>query len=166
MWTYSRVGPVKRRVLCMDCVSEKLPIWSLASDRLTAALTAALMEVIRMNMYGFTFKCHLQHTKAPKNGMRRAEAEANKCCVHNPPAKESYKYFSFFFVSPRKKKRDVTWQLQVASCSSNWSPIFAQANFAEAEMQSMIWLSSCALVFVFVYASAHSIIASWMRLKE
>lgn len=104
MWTYSRVGPVKRRVLCMDCVSEKLPIWSLASDRLTAALTAALMEVIRMNMYGFTFKCHLQHTKAPKNGMRRAETEANKCCVHNPPAKESYKYFSFFFVSPRKKR--------------------------------------------------------------
>lgn len=87
----------------MDCVSEKLPIWSLASGRLTAALTAALMEVIRMNMYGFTFKCHLQHTKAPKNGMRRAETEANKCCVHNPPAKESYKYFSFF-VSSRQKR--------------------------------------------------------------
>lgn len=71
-----------------------------------------------------------------------------------------------FFLSPLEKKRDVTWQLQVASCSSNWSPIFAQANFAEAEMQSMIWLSSCALVFVFLYASAHSIIATWVRLKE
>lgn len=113
MWTYSRVGPVKRRVLWMDCVSEKLPIWSLASDRLTAALTAALMEVIRMNMYGFTFKCHLQHTKAPKNGMRRAETEANKCCVHNPPAKESYKYFSFFLSPLDKKER---CYMTVTSC--------------------------------------------------
>lgn len=54
---------------------------------LAAALTDALMELSHMNMYGI--ECHLQHTKAPKNGMRRAETEVNKCCVHNPPAKES-----------------------------------------------------------------------------
>lgn len=90
------------------------------------------------------------------------------------PAKESYKNI-FLRVFPLAKKREREGEkcyMTVTSCyvasllSSDWSPIFAQANFAEAEMQSMIWLSSCALVFVFVYASARSIIATWMQLKE
>lgn len=75
---------------------------------LDAALTAALMEVIYMNMYGFTFKCHLQqqHTKAPKNGMRRAETEVNKCCVHNPASKGKLQKYISSCLPTRKKERE------------------------------------------------------------